>query len=170
MKLLAVVTPPSIYRGCSTRKTFWEEKFTGKEDFFLSVNMTNCGRRNVRKHKEIMGNEKYVTLKKHKEIRGSDKYVTLDISSKFDSLYKIKITSLESRGKLERSGKGLITSLGFKTKVRSQNYKKARYAIENVSEKDISKNIKKFGKILKLPYKNKRPKHEPNESYFHLSR
>ena len=31
MKLLEVVTPPSIYNGCSTRKTFWEEKFTGKE-------------------------------------------------------------------------------------------------------------------------------------------
>ena len=54
------------------------------------------------------------------EIRGSDKYVTLDISSKFDSLEKMKITSSESKGKLERSEKGLITSLGFNTKVRSQ--------------------------------------------------
>ena len=35
MKFLVVVTPPSIYHGCSTRKTFWEEKFTGKQDFFL---------------------------------------------------------------------------------------------------------------------------------------
>ena len=39
MKFLAVVTPPSIYHGCSTRKTFWEEKFAGKEDLFLSVNI-----------------------------------------------------------------------------------------------------------------------------------
>ena len=39
MKFLVVVTPPSIYHGCSTRKTFWEEKFTGREDLFLSVNM-----------------------------------------------------------------------------------------------------------------------------------
>ena len=31
MKLLAVVTPPSIYHGCSTRKTFREEKFTGEK-------------------------------------------------------------------------------------------------------------------------------------------
>ena len=84
MKFLAVVTPPSIYHGCSTRKTFWEEKFTGKESLFLSVNMKNCGRHNVRNHKEI---------------RGSDKYVTLDISSKFDSLDKMKITSSESKGK-----------------------------------------------------------------------
>ena len=39
MKFLAVVTPPAIYHGCFTRKTFWEEKFSGKEDLFLSVNM-----------------------------------------------------------------------------------------------------------------------------------
>ena len=78
MKFLLVVTPPSIYHGCSTRKTFWEEKFTGKEDLFLSVNMKNCGRRKVRKHKEI---------------KGSDKISTLEISSKFDSLNKMKTTS-----------------------------------------------------------------------------
>ena len=59
-------------------------------------------------------------VSKHKEIKGSDKYVNLDISSKFGSLEKMKITSSESKGKLERSGKGLITYLGFKTKVRSQ--------------------------------------------------
>ena len=67
--------------------------------------MKNCGCCNVRKHKEI---------------RGSDKYVTLDISSKFDSLEKMKITSSESKVKLEISGKGLVTSLDFKTKARSQ--------------------------------------------------
>ena len=50
------------------------------------------------------------------EIRGSDKYVTLEISSKFDSLNKMKITSSESKEKLERSVKELITSLGFRTK------------------------------------------------------
>ena len=85
MKLLAVVTLLSIYHGCSTRKTFWEEKFTGKENLFLAVVMKSFGRHNFRKHKEI---------------RGSDKYVTLDISSKFDSLEKMKITSSESKGKL----------------------------------------------------------------------
>ena len=65
--------------------------------------MKNCGRHNVRKHREI---------------KGSDKYVTLDISLKFDSLDKMRITSSESKEKLERSGMGLITSLGFKAKVR----------------------------------------------------
>ena len=93
--------------------------------------MKNCGRRNVRKHKEI---------------KGSDKYVTLYISLKFDSLDNIKIPYSESKGKSERSGKGLITSLGFKTKVRSPKYKKAGYAIGNVIEKDLSKIIKKFEK------------------------
>ena len=39
MKFLIVVTPPSIYHGCSTRKRFWEEKFTVKKDLFQSVNM-----------------------------------------------------------------------------------------------------------------------------------
>ena len=67
--------------------------------------MKNYGRHNVRKHKEI---------------KDSDKYVTLEISSKFDSLDNIKITSSESKGKLEILGKGLITFLGFKAKVRSQ--------------------------------------------------
>ena len=78
---------------------------------------------------------------------GSDKYFTLDISSKFDSLDKMKIKSSESKVKLERSGKGLITSLGFETKARSQKYKKARYAIGIVSEKDLSRIIKDCERI-----------------------
>ena len=155
MKLLEVVIPPSIYHGCYTGKTFWEENFTGQENLFLAVNMKNCGRRNIRKHKDI---------------NFSDKYVIVDISSKFDSLEKMKITSLESKVKLERSGKGLITSLGFKAKVRPYKYKKSRYAIENVSKKDLYKIIKEFEKIDKLPYEKKRPKHEPTDSYFHLAR
>ena len=34
MKLLAVVTPQSIYNGCSTRKTFWEEKSQARKICF----------------------------------------------------------------------------------------------------------------------------------------
>ena len=82
----------------------------------------------------------------------------------------MKITSSESKVKLEISGKGLVTALAFKTKVRWPKYKKARYAIRNVSEKDLSKIIKKFEKTEKLPYEKKRPKHEPTDSYFHISR
>ena len=51
-----------------------------------------------------------------------------------------------------------------------QKYKRARYAIGNVSEKDLSKIIKEFEKIEKLPYEKKRPKHDPTDSYFHLAR
>ena len=94
MNLLVVVTPPSIYHGCSTQKMFWEGKFTDKQYLFQSVNMKICGRRKVRKHKDI---------------KGSNKCVTLNISEKFDSLNKMETTSSESKGKLGRSGKGLVT-------------------------------------------------------------
>ena len=62
MKLLSVVTPPSMYHGFSTWKKFWEEKFTDEETFTLSeftaMNIRNCGRRNVRKHRYIKGSDK----------------------------------------------------------------------------------------------------------------
>ena len=90
-------------------------------------------------------------VRKHKEIKGSDKYVTLVISLKFDNMDEIKITSLESKVKLEISGKGLITYLGFKAKLRPQKYKKERYAIGNVSKKALSKIIREFEKFEKLP-------------------
>ena len=59
---------------------------------------------------------------------------------------------------------------GFQDQSKVAKYKKAKYAIGHVSEKDISKIIKDFEKIEKLPYEKKRPKHEPTESYFHLAR
>ena len=80
MNFLVVVTPPSIYHGCSTRKTFWEEKFTvNKQDSFVSVNMRNCGQRNVRKHREIKDSDERVTLNMNE---------ILKISEKFDDLEK----------------------------------------------------------------------------------
>ena len=75
IKILAVVTPLSIYHGCSTQKTSWEGKFTFSD--LSDVNMKNCGRLNVIKHIYI---------------KGSDKYVTLDISLNFVSLEKMRIT------------------------------------------------------------------------------
>ena len=81
MKLLAVVTPPSIYHGCSIRNTLWEEQFTGEEKLFSAVNMKNYGCRNVRK----------------KKLKGSDKYITLDTSLKSQSgqdenhIFRVKI-------------------------------------------------------------------------------
>ena len=122
---------------------------------FQSVNMKNCGRRKVRKNKEI---------------KGSDNIVTLDISATFDSLNKMETTSSESKEKLGRSGNGLVTDLAFKTKVRLSKYKRSRYAIVNVNEKYLSNIIKEFEKIGKLPYEKRIPKHEPTPRYFHILR
>ena len=52
----------------------------------------------------------------------------------------------------------------------SQKYKKARYAILNVSKKDLSKFIREFETFEKLPNEKKRPKHKTTDSYFHLTR
>ena len=82
----------------------------------------------------------------------------------------MKTTSSESKEKLERSGKGLVTALVFKTKVMSQKYKRAKYAIGNFSNKDLLKSIKEFEKMGKLPYEKKRLKNETTHSYFHLVR
>ena len=142
-----------MYHGCSNRKTFQEEKFTGEEKFTLgelsAMNTKNCGRRNVRKYRQI---------------KGSDKYVTLEISLKFESLEKMRITSSESKVKLGISGKGLITSLGLKAKTRPTKYKNARYDIGNVSKKDLSNIIRQFEKLPYESYEKKRPKHEPTDS------
>ena len=132
MKFLVLVTPPSIYHGCSTWKTLWEEQFTGKQYLFQSVNMKICGRHKVRKHKEI---------------KGSEKCVTLNISEKYYSLNKTETTSSDSKGQLGKSGKGLVTALAIKTIARSKKYKMARYAIGNVSMKDLSNIIKEFEKL-----------------------
>ena len=111
MKVLVVVTQSSIYHCCSTRKTLWEENFTGKKDLFQSVNMENCGCRKVRKHKDI---------------KGSDNIVTLNVSAKFVSLNNMETTSSESKVKLERSGKGLVTALALNTKVRFAKIQKGK--------------------------------------------
>ena len=97
MKCRVVVAPPYIYHGCSTRKKFWEEKFTGKMQYlFVFVNMRNCGECNVRKHREIKDSDECVTLNMNK---------ILKISEKFDNLDKMETTSYESKVKIEGSGK-----------------------------------------------------------------
>ena len=97
MKFLVVFAPPSIYHGCSTRKTYREEKFTGKkQDLFVSVNMINCGQSNVGKHKEIKDSDDCVTLNMNE---------ILKISEEFDNLYKMETTSSYSKVKMEGSGK-----------------------------------------------------------------
>ena len=73
------------------------------------MNMKNCGSRKVRKHKEI---------------KGSDKCVTLNIPKKFDSLNKMETTSSESKVKLGRLGKGLVAAMAINTKARSKDTKR----------------------------------------------
>ena len=71
---------------------------------------------------------------------------------------------------MEKIRKGLVTALDFKTKLRLQKYKTERYAIGNVSEKDVSKIIKELGKIGMVPYVKMIPTHERTSSYYHLVR
>ena len=102
MKLPEVVTHLSIYNGCSTRKTFWEEIST-------LMKMKNCVNRNV---------------KKHRDIKDGDNYIALDISLGFFSLYKMKITYSEPKYYLGGSREELIASLGLKTIIRSKKKKR----------------------------------------------
>ena len=146
MNLLVVVTPLSIYRGCSTRKKFLVEEFS--LDDFTPVNMKCFGCRNYRKHRGI---------------KNGYNYITLGIYLKVGSMNNMKIKSSEPKYYLGISGKRLITSLDPKTISSSRKNKKARYAITSISMKDLSKLIKDFET---LPYKvhvRKRSKHEPND-------
>ena len=61
----------------------------------------------------------------------------------------METTSSESKVKMEGSRKWLVTALALKTKVRSKKYKKASYAIGNVSMRDLSNKIKEFEKLLR---------------------
>ena len=82
----------------------------------------------------------------------------------------MRITSSESKHNLGRPGKVLITSQGLKANVRPKKYKKVKYAIRNFSMKDLSKNIREFDKLPYKSYDSRRPKYEPTDSYFYLSR
>ena len=72
--------------------------------------MRHCGKRNVRKHKEIKDSYEGVTL---------NMYDILNISEKFDNLDKMETTSSESKVKMEGLRKWLVTALALKTKARS---------------------------------------------------
>ena len=96
MNFLEVVTPPSIYHGCYTQETLWEEKFT-------PVNMKICGHNDFRKHKEI---------------NNSDQYSAFEIYLGIDGLNKREVTSSGSVNYVGRSGKGLNISLALSTRMR----------------------------------------------------
>ena len=62
------------------------------------MNIKNCGQSNVRKHKEI---------------KGSDKCVTLNISEKFDSLNKMGKTTFRVERKIGEIRKGVDHHSGY---------------------------------------------------------
>ena len=57
---------------------------------------------------------------------------------------------------------------GSQDQSKVEKYKKTRYAIGNVSMKDLSNKIKEFEIIVKVPYLKRIYEHEPTSSYFHL--
>ena len=65
-------------------------------------------------------------------------------------------------GKIKK-GVGNRSDFQDQSKV-SQKYKKARYAIGNVSEKNFLKVIKEFEKIGRVLYVKRIPKHDPTSS------
>ena len=127
---------------------------------FELVSMKSCGKRNIRKHRELKKGDERVAYE--------NKYEILKFSEKFDNLDKMETTSSESKVKMEGSGKWLVTSLALKTKERSTKYKMARYDIGNVSMKDLVNKIIEFETFGKVPHFKKEPKHEPTLSYLHL--
>ena len=154
MKLLEVLTPPSIYNGCSTCKTFWEGKFTGEEKLFSAANMKNCSRQNVRKHIEINVSDKYAPWKSRWNF----------------TVWKRWKWNLQSQNKNVKIRKGVDYLYGSHGQSKVTKYKKARYSIRNVSKKDLSKIIREFEKLPYESYERKRPKNEPADSYFYLTR
>ena len=115
----------------------------------------NCGRHNIRKHREIKDGEKYITL---------------EISLNFGSLDKMKITSSEPNDYLGISGKLLITSLGINTIRISKKRKNSRYAIKNISLKGIYNIINESEDFPYEGYVRKRSKHVPTDSQFYPPR
>ena len=57
---------------------------------------------------------------------------------------------------------------GSQDQSKVEKYRKARYAIGNVSMKDLFNKIKEFEKIVRVSYLKRIPKHEPTSSCFHL--
>ena len=55
---------------------------------------------------------------------------------------------------------------GSQDQSKVEKYKKARYAIENVSMKDLSNKIKEFEKIVKVPYVKRIPNMNPLQFIF----
>ena len=68
------------------------------------------------------------------------------------------ITYSDQKDNLGISVKGLITSMGLKSKLRPKQNKKARYAIINNSMKELSKIIRELENFAYKIYERRRPK------------
>ena len=158
MKFLVVVTPPYIYHGCSTRKTVWEENFTGKQDLFESVNMKNCGRRKVRKHKEIKGSDQCVTL---------NIYEILNISEKFDNLNNMETTS-SVKSIIGEIRKGVGNRSGSQDQSKVEKIQKGKVCHRKYQHEGSFQENQRVWKKIKVTYVKRIPKHEPTSSYFRL--
>ena len=141
IKLLEVVTPPSIYRGFSNWKTFWEEKFTLDE--LTAGNMKTVV-------VAMLGNTKI--SKVVPSVSTWTYYWNLTIWKRWE-------LNLQNLFFLRGSGKGLINSLGLKAKAGAKKYKNLRYAIGNISNKNISKIIWEFENLSYKSYERRGTKH-----------
>ena len=146
MKLLTVVTQiPAIYNGCFTQNIFWEEKFT-------PAKMKICGSHNVRKHRDI---------------NNSGKYIILDIYFKLDCMDKREFTSSESNYYMGIIGKEMNTSMDFRTK-KSNKKQKSRFDINDITNQDFRKLIRKFNNLPYIGYRSKQVQNKPIEAYLLL--
>ena len=120
--------------------TIWEEKFK-------PVNTTSCGRRIVRKHREI---------------KNVEQYITLDISFDLDFLDKREVATSESRDYMGRSGNGLINYMALSIKIPKKK-EKARVTINDITNHYFGNFLKEFKNSTYLGYKDKQVHNEPTE-------
>ena len=110
--------------------------------------MKSCGKRNVRKNREI---------------KNGDKYTTLVISLELDCLDKRELTSSESRDYMGISGKDMTTSLTLRTKS-PNNKQKSSTAITDITKQYFSKFLREFKISPYIGYKQKNIHNEPTEA------
>ena len=91
---------------------------------------------------------------KNRETKNGDKYIILEISSNIDCLDKREVTSSKSMDYMERSGKGMTTSLALNTKSPNKELK-ARFSITEITNQDFRKLLKKLNNSPYLVYKSK---------------
>ena len=82
----------------------------------------------------------------------------------------MKTTYSESKEKFGKIRKEVDYLSRYQGQSKATQIKKARYAIRNISKKDLLKIIKEFDKLPHQSYEKKRPKYEPTGRYFYPAR